>query len=154
MRYAIAGATVGLIYFGGPVALDGAGVPIEAAIPVCYVAAICLHFALQRKFVFRHVEVFALSRREQAVRYLMIGAVQYPTNALSTAVLPSVLGVSQRAVYLCVAATMSVIFFIVLRTHVFHSGLGQPAPPPELSGDESEVGELELLGGHGSTGER
>ena len=73
MRYAIAGATVAIVYLGIPVTLNGgAGVPVQVAIPIAYVAAVTLHFNLQRHFVFRHVSEFALSRREQITRYVGI----------------------------------------------------------------------------------
>jgi putative flippase GtrA len=121
IRYAIAGLTVASVYLGLPIALNGIfGMPIEAAIPIAYVVAISLHFTLQRLFVFRHVETFALSRREQAMRYVAIAAVQYPTTALSTAILPGLLHVSERAAYLGTALVVAVTFYVVLRTHVFH----------------------------------
>jgi putative flippase GtrA len=121
IRYGIAGLTVASVYLGLPLVLNGVfGLPIEAAIPIAYAAAISLHFTLQRLFVFRHVESFALSTREQAMRYVVIAAVQYPTTALATAVLPGLLHVSERAAYLGTAVVVAVTFYVVLRTHVFH----------------------------------
>jgi putative flippase GtrA len=154
LRYAMTGAVVGLVYIGTPVVLNsGAGVAIELAIPIAYVLAVSLHFNLQRHFVFRHVE-FALSRRQQVGRYLLIGAVQYPTTAIATAVLPHVLGLSQRATYVVVTLTMSLVFFLLLRAHIFH-----PTTEPELRGDvgsrtELEVAELEFLVAGGAPPER
>jgi putative flippase GtrA len=131
VRYVVAGATVAAVYLGTPLALTGLfGLPIQAAIPIAYVAAVSLHFNLQRHFVFRHVPAFALSTRAQIGRYVMIGAIQYPAAAISTAVLPSVLGVNERVVYVCTAITISLIFFLVLRTHVFHAA---PERSPEPS---------------------
>ena len=68
------------------------GVPIEVAIPIAYVLAVTLHFNLQRHFVFRHVDEFALSTRQQIGRYVVIGAIQYPITALATALLPGCWG--------------------------------------------------------------
>jgi putative flippase GtrA len=146
LRYAMTGAVVGLVYIGTPVVLNGgAGVPIEVAIPIAYVLAVSLHFNLQRHFVFRHVAEFALSRRQQVGRYLMIGAVQYPTTAIATAVLPDVLRLSQRATYVVVTLTMSLVFFLLLRTHIFHPTTGVEMPRDDGLRTELEVAELEFL---------
>jgi putative flippase GtrA len=123
VRYAIAGSAVAVVYLGIPVALNGgAGLPVEVAIPIAYLAAVTLHFNLQRHFVFRHVAEFALSRREQIARYIGMGVVQYPTTAIATAVLPKLLGLSERTAFVIVAMTMSLTLFVLLRTHIFHSG--------------------------------
>ncbi len=96
------------------------GVPIQIAIPLAYLLAITLHFNLQRHFVFRHVDEFALSVRQQIGRYVMIGAIQYPTTALATAFLPGLLGVSERVMFVLITLVMSLTFFLLLRGHVFH----------------------------------
>lgn len=128
VRYGAAGATVALVYLAVPLVLNGAlGVPIEVAIPVAYVLAVTLHFNLQRHFVFRHIDEFALSTRQQIGRYVAIGAIQYPVTALATALLPKLLGVSQRVVFVLVTLMMSLTFFLLLRGHVFH-----PDVEPEL----------------------
>jgi putative flippase GtrA len=122
VRYGIAGGTVAVVYIGMPLLLHGVfGVPLEAAVPIAYVAAVSLHFTLQRLFVWRHVGEFALSGREQGMRYLMIGAVQYPVTALAIAVLPGVLSVSESAVFVGVTIVTSIMLFLVLRSHVFHA---------------------------------
>jgi putative flippase GtrA len=121
VRYGAAGATVAAVYLAVPLVLNGLiGVPIEVAILLAYVLAVTLHFNLQRRFVFRHVEEFALSVRQQIGRYLVIGAIQYPTTALATAFLPGLLGVSQRLIFVLVTLVMSVTFFLLLHGQVFH----------------------------------
>ena len=121
IRYGIVGAITALVYLGVPVVLNGdASVPIQVAIPLAYVTAVALQFNLQRHFVFRHVSVFALTRRAQMGRYVMIGALQYPATAIATALLPPLLGLSARATFVLVALTMSLTIFLVLRTHIFH----------------------------------
>lgn len=122
LRYGVAGAMVAAVYPGCPLVLTALlGTPIEIAIPIAYVAAVCLHFTLQRHFVFRDVPSFALSTRYQIARYVAMGAVQYPTAAISTAVLPGALGVSPRLIYVCTAIVISAVCFVVLRTHIFHA---------------------------------
>jgi putative flippase GtrA len=128
LRYGLVGATVAAVYLAIPFALNGVlGAPIQVAIPVAYVAAVTLHFNLQRHFVFRHVLAFALSRREQIARYVAVGAVQYPVTALSTAFVPGLLGISERAAFVATTLLISVTFFLVLRGHVFHPS-EEPAP--------------------------
>jgi putative flippase GtrA len=114
---------VAAVYLGLPVLLDGAvGVPIQIAIPIAYIAAVCLHFNLQRHFVFRHVDQFALTTRAQITRYVVVGAVQYPVTALLTWALPRTLGFSPRAAFVCTALAITATFYIILRTHIFHAG--------------------------------
>jgi putative flippase GtrA len=155
IRYGISGAIVALVYLGLPVALNaGAGVPIQVAIPLAYVTAVTLQFNLQRHFVFRHVPEFALTRRAQVGRYLMIGAVQYPATAIATALLPALLGLSARVTFVGVALTMSLIVFLILRAHIFHA-IEDLDPFPKIgSGVEGEVAEQELGGGGGRADER
>ena len=144
VRYGISGLAVAAVYLGVPVVLSGsAGVPIELVIPIAYVLAISLHFTLQRHFVFRHITGFALSRRQQVARYVLIGSVQYPTTAIATALLPGLLGLSSRATYVVTSLTMSLIFFLVLRVRVFHASIepdpspADPQDPGRLDGDQA-----------------
>ena len=121
IRYGIAGGCVALVYLGVPLLLhDVVGVPIEVAIPIAYVLALTLHFNLQRHFVFRHIDEFALSTRQQIGRYAMIAAVQYPTTALATAFLPGLLHISSDAAFLIISLSISLTAFLMLRGHVFH----------------------------------
>jgi putative flippase GtrA len=121
LRYAAAGGVVGLLYVGGTLLLSGpVGLPIQAAIPIAYGVAVACHFLLQRLFVFRHDGGFALSVREQIVRYLLIAATQYPATAALTALLPALFGISEQVAYLITVAVISVTFFFVLRWGVFH----------------------------------
>jgi putative flippase GtrA len=121
VRYGIAGATVAVVYLAVPLALNGfIGIALEVAILIGYVLAVTLHFNLQRHFVFRHVDEFALSVRQQIGRYVVIGAIQYPITAVATAVLPGLLDISERLTFVMVTVVMSVTFFLLLRGHVFH----------------------------------
>jgi putative flippase GtrA len=121
IRYGIAGGCVALVYLGVPLLLhDVVGIPIEVAIPIAYVLALMLHFNLQRHFVFRHIDEFALSTRQQIGRYAMIAAVQYPMTALATAFLPGLLHISSDAAFLIISLSISLTAFLMLRGHVFH----------------------------------
>ena len=136
LRYGAAGALVAAVYLSLPVVLNAAfGVPIQIVIPIAYLIAVTLHFTLQRKFVFRHIGSFALSRRQQAARYVAIGAFQYPATALATAILPGLIGLSTREAYLCAAAAFSLMFFLFLRARVFHA-----AGPAVSEADRGPVG--------------
>lgn len=121
LRYVVAGGTVTLVYVGITLILAGpAGVEIQIAIPIAYALSICLHFSLQRWFVFSDVE-HALPLGAQLRRYLPAAAAQYAFTAITTAVLPSALGVPERLVYVAAALTSSGGTFLFLRARVFHA---------------------------------
>lgn len=142
LRYAMAGVLVTLFNLGMPVLLSITfGIPLEECIPASYVLAAMLQFTLQRLFVFRHISEFALSLRRQALWYVMIVAIQYPIAALATAFLPSVLGLSERIVYVVTALTVAFATFLFLRRNVFQSreeiNLGEPIASAGSPADES-----------------
>lgn len=121
-RYAVAGAIVGVVYVSLTFLLDGpAGLPIQVAIPIAYALAICLHFLLQRGYVFASEDAFALTTGNQARRYVVIAGVQYAVTAAATALLPGILGLHERLVYLGCVAVISLTTFAVLRRGVFHA---------------------------------
>jgi putative flippase GtrA len=121
-RYGIAGISVALLTIGLPILLNSQfGFPLEACIPFTYVLGVVLQFTLQRVFVFRHVTEFALPIRRQILWYLVIIAIQYPTNAAATALLPSWLGLSERLVYIGVTPSIAVLTLLFLRANVFHA---------------------------------
>ena len=70
--------------------------------------------------MFRDRSAFALSAREQAGRYVAIGFAQYAATAALTALLPSVLGVSEQVAYVATVVVISALTFLLLRTRVFH----------------------------------
>ncbi len=127
LRFGIAGGTVTLVNLAIPIVLnDALGIPIELVIPFAYIVATALQFTLQRVFVFRHVQRFALSTRAQLMRYVLIGAVQYPTTALGTFILPKLFAISTKAAFLGTSLAFSVCLFLFMRKRVFHA-----ADPPE-----------------------
>lgn len=122
VRFVLAGGTVALAYIGLGLLLPALlGVPLQTVIPVAYVLAALLHFGLQRWFVFRDPGGFELSLGEQALRYLPMGIWQYAWTAGMTALVPTVLGLPERAVYVAAVLSGSVGAFLFLRYRVFQS---------------------------------
>jgi putative flippase GtrA len=157
IRYGIAGCCVAIVYLGVPLLLhDVAGLPIEVAIAIGYAVAIMLHFNLQRHFVFRHVDQFALTTRQQIGRYAMIAAVQYPTTALAAAFLPGLLHISSDAAFVVITLSISLTAFLMLRGHVFHPTVEEELimearaedreHAAELSDDELERRTVDVVG--------
>jgi putative flippase GtrA len=121
IRYGISGVIVTTFYLGMPIVVsDGFGWPLQALIPVALVLAATLQFTLQRRFVFRHVDEFALSVHAQVVWYLIIGAIQYPTTAFGTFVLPKLFGIPDRVAFIATSLTFSLFCFLFIRRRVFH----------------------------------
>jgi len=121
VRYAISGTSSTFTYIALTLLLSqAAGVPIQIAIPVSYATALVLNFTLQRRFVFPTEEGFALGAGAQLRRYVPAVLAQYAITATSTAVLPHLLGVHEREVYVATVLTLAVIAFLTLRSLVFH----------------------------------
>jgi putative flippase GtrA len=122
MRFAIAGGTVALLYVGFTTVLASVvGLPFQAALAIGLCAALIVHFTLQRLFVWRHHDEFALPLRHQLGRYLLITACQYAVTAASTSLLPSALGLPTELVYLATVALLISTNFIVFRHGIFHA---------------------------------
>jgi putative flippase GtrA len=121
IRFAIAGCVVAIVYVTLTLALhDGLGVPFQIALVSGFVCGVALHFTLQRVFVWRHYERFALAIHSQAVRYLGLSASQYALTALSTSRLPGVLGLPLEVVYVATMIVVGAVNFLVFRGRVFH----------------------------------
>ncbi|MGO9958245.1 MAG: GtrA family protein [Solirubrobacteraceae bacterium] len=122
LRFAASGAFVALVYVAITSLLaEVVGIPFEMALAIGFGAAITTHFTLQRVFVWRHADGFALSVQHQLVRYLLLAGVQYGATAAATATLPHLLGAPTEDVYLATAALLSAASFLIFRTSVFHS---------------------------------
>jgi putative flippase GtrA len=123
LRFALSGSVVAIVYVAITALLhDGFAVPFQIALAIGFVLSVALHFTLQRLFVWRHRERFALEVHRQALRYLLVCASQYGITALSTAKLPRLLGLPVEAVYLLTMVTVAGVNFAVFRGRVFHSG--------------------------------
>lgn len=122
VRYALAGGIVALVYvITTTVLADVLAVPFQLALAIGFVTAICVHFTLQRFFVWVHHDEFALDVRNQVGRYLLIATAQYTITAASTSLLPTALGVPVTLVYLVTALTLTAVSFLVFRSRVFHA---------------------------------
>jgi putative flippase GtrA len=127
LRFLISGGLVALVYTGTTTLLaEVVGIPFEVAIPIGFSIGLVTHFTLQRVFVWTHAEGFALPIEHQLVRYLALAAVQYGVTALSTATLPAALGISTEIVYLATVAVISVVNFVLFRSHVFGAAVAAP----------------------------
>lgn len=128
VRFALSGGFVALAYATITTVLHEVfAVPFELALAIGYVLSAVIHYTLQRLFVWRHAEQFALRAHRQLVRYLCVSGSQYGLTALATARLPSLLGVPVEVVYLPVMLTLAAVNFMIFRTRVFHAG---PAVEP------------------------
>jgi putative flippase GtrA len=128
VRFAIAGAVVMVVYVTTTTVLAQVfGVPFQIAIATGYLVGLCVHFTLQRMFVWVHHEEFVLSIYQQASRYLLWAGLQYGTTAVLVAVLPSLLHLPTQLVYFGVVALVTAANFLVFQNKVFHAGPSDPA---------------------------
>jgi putative flippase GtrA len=127
LRFALAGSAVALVYLTTTTVLAGVlGVPFQVALAIGFCTGLAVHFTLQRLFVWRGHEQFALPLHHQAGRYLMVAAAQYGVTAASTSLLPPILGVSTEIVYLVTVSMLICMNFMVFRSLVFHAGPSLP----------------------------
>lgn len=125
VRFAISGGLVAIVYTTVTTVLhDGFSVAFQIALAIGFVTSVSLHFTLQRLFVWRHYERFALALHHQAARYLCVCASQYGVTVLSTAELPGLVGLPVEVVYVLTMLTVAAVNFVVFRGRVFHSSGG------------------------------
>jgi putative flippase GtrA len=121
IRFAVSGVLVASVYISVTTLLhEVLGVRFQIALASGFLAGLALHFTLQRLFVWRHHQSFALALHQQAARYLLICFTQYGITALSTARLPGLLGLPVEVVYLMTVFTITGINFVLFRGRVFH----------------------------------
>ena len=114
VRYALVGCFVAFIYVATTTVLaDVFAVPFQLALGIGFVTGVCVHFTLQRLFVWVNNAQFALGVHEQMGRYLLVAGFQYAVTAISTLLLPSALGVPVSIVYLVTALMLTVISFLL-----------------------------------------
>jgi putative flippase GtrA len=130
VRFVLAGGTVAVVNLCTTLLLNTVGVPLQVAIPIGYVLGLTLHFTLQRLFVFANHDEFNLELHHQLGRYLATAGGQYLATAGLTALLPGLLGLDQRVVYVGVVVVLTVVTYLVNRAFVFH---GSSAPPADES---------------------
>jgi putative flippase GtrA len=127
LRFALSGGAVAIYYLTATTVLANVvGLPFQLALVIGYSTAICLHFLLQRFFVWVREDDYALAAHRQLGRYLLIVGIQYGITVASTAFLPSALGVPTEAVYLVTAALLAMTNFLVMGSRVFHQSQEEP----------------------------
>ena len=119
-RFIIAGGAMAIFYLGLTSLLALIGIPFQAALIVSFLAAVVVHFTLQRLFVWSHRGEYALPMRRQLRRYLPLVVVQYITTAVAMAILPKWLGLPVLPVYIVFALCYSLFNFLFFRARVFH----------------------------------
>lgn len=114
--------------------------PAQPALIVAYLAALAVHFTMNRNFVFSSDAGYALHLSAQGIRYLALVLCGYSLTALSLAVLPGLLGLPQLAVYFMTVACLSLFSFLILQGWIFHKpgeeaqfepGEGGAVPAPQ-----------------------
>jgi putative flippase GtrA len=125
-RFGLAGGLVTLFYIGLTTVLyKVADLPFQAALAIGFVAALMLHFTLQRIFVWIHYAGFTLTLKRQIRRYLGMAVTQYALTAVATSVLPRALGIPTEIVYLATMAVVTTAGFLIMRFLIFH-GADEP----------------------------
>jgi putative flippase GtrA len=128
VRFAISGVVVSTIYISVTTLLaEVSHLRFQLALAIGWTAAVCVHFTLQRVFVWAHQEKFALPFGHQVGRYLLVAGTQLGVTATTTAVLPSVLGLPAEAIYLGTATLLTLVNFLVFRNGIFHAGVSDTA---------------------------
>ncbi len=115
-RFVLVGAFITVLYLTVTTVMRTVvEAPWWLAIAVGYVIATSTHFVLHRRVTFRRPEGFQLSVGQQLPRFVAIVVVQYAVTATAMAILPS-----SVITFFCVAAVVTVVSFLVLRTRLFH----------------------------------
>lgn len=122
LRFAVSGSAVAVVYVTLTTVLhDVLTLPFQTALAISFVVSLALNFTLQRVFVWRHFDGFALAPSHQAVRYLSMSGGQYGLTVLSTSQLPPLLGLPVEVVYLATMITLAAVNFLFFRHRVFHT---------------------------------
>jgi choline kinase/putative flippase GtrA len=146
-RYALAGATVTLVYLLTTTVLSAlARLHFQLALAIGFCCALVVHFTLQRRFVWAGRGDFALPLHRQTARYLVAAATQYGLTAAGTSFLPAALGLPVEAVYLALAVVLVSTNFLVFRNVVFHPETG-PAERVTPAGERARRSDRRSGGG-------
>jgi putative flippase GtrA len=121
VRFLVTGGSVAVLHLalvGGMVLLD---VPIQIALVAAYLVSLCVHFTLNREWVFATRDGYAFGLSGQGIRYLVAAGTGYAGAAAGTALLPDALGVSEFVAFLIATAAMTSINFLFLHLWIFRS---------------------------------
>ena len=122
-RFGLSGGVVAVVNATVMVGLVVLGLPAQVALAAAYVSAVCLHFALNRGYVFASSAGYSLRLRGQGIRYLGVAVGSYALTALALAVLPRALDAPALAVYLATWVSLALASFLLLRHWVFRGGV-------------------------------
>jgi putative flippase GtrA len=126
-KFVVTGALVGAAHLGLVTLMVLGGVPIQVALALAFVAALALHFTMNRQWVFASDGGYALHFSRQGARYLATAVLSYAVTATAVAVLPDATGLPELAVFFLAAGAMACVSFVLLNVWVF-------APAPEGAG--------------------
>ena len=118
-RFGVSGSVVAVVNAIVMVGLLVVGVPAQVALATSYVCAVCLHFALNRQYVFTSYAGYSLQLTSQGVRYLAIAVCSYLLTSFAVAVLPGMLAAPMLAVYFATSISLALVSFVLLRAWVF-----------------------------------
>lgn len=122
VRFALAGGFVGFIYLAITTVLaDVLSMPFQIALLISFGTALCVHFTLQRWFVWVHDAEFALGFSRQVGRYLLVTGTQYAVTAASTSVLPGALGIQVTFIYFATVIVIAIANFVLFRNKIFYA---------------------------------
>lgn len=154
MRFALTGCLVSAVYLLTTSVLALViGLPFQVALAIGFTVAVGMHFSLQRLFVWTDHDGFALAFPNQVGRYLLAAGTQYGVTALSTLLLPPMLGLPTEPVYLMTSLLVASANFVLFRNYIFHGRpviQGSHAGPAEDRAqasivDSTECGEVGLV---------
>lgn len=120
-KFALIGVVVGLTHLGLVTTMVVVGVPIQGALALAYIVALCLHFTLNRQWVFVAENGYAFRLSMQGLRYLFTAASCYAVTAVAVALFPSVVGLPELVVFFLASGGIACVSFVVLHLWVFRA---------------------------------
>jgi putative flippase GtrA len=127
-RFVVSGLLVMAIHLGSmTVLLTVVEMPVQPALALSYVFALCAHFTLNRRFVFASRAGYAHRLPAQTVLYISAALTSYAISAVILAFVPDWLDVSPLAVFLVTSPILAAITFVVLNVYVFRRRTSRPA---------------------------
>ena len=122
VRFVISGVVVSIVYIAVTTILSEVShLRFQLALVIGWSAAVTVHFTLQRTFVWKRQQQFALPFGRQVRRYLLVAVSQLALTSATTTFLPRALGLPAEAVYLATVSLVTLFNFIVFRHGVFHA---------------------------------
>ena len=95
------------------------GIPPQISLTVAVFLSTCVHFILNRQWVFSGESTFSRHISSQGWRYLTMVAGSYIATSLAIGFLPGLLGLPVLAVYFATNILLAAVSFPLLRWWVF-----------------------------------